>query len=45
MLQPLLTMLVFSHFFGRLARMLGRVPYPVFSIGRFAPLELFANSL
>src|SRR4030095_10469693 len=45
-LQPLLTMVVFSIFFGRLARVAsGRVPYPVFAYAGLVPWGLFANGL
>ena len=45
-LQPLLTMVVFSLFFGRLARMPSDgVPYPVFSFAALVPWTFFANGL
>jgi lipopolysaccharide transport system permease protein len=45
-LQPLLTMVVFSLFFGRLARLPSDgVPYPVFSFAALVPWTLFANGL
>jgi lipopolysaccharide transport system permease protein len=46
LLQPLFTMLVFSLFFGRLAKMPSDgIPYPVFSIVGLAPWTFFANAL
>ena len=45
-LQPLLTMLVFSLFFGALAKMPSDgVPYPVFCFAALAPWTFFANGL
>jgi lipopolysaccharide transport system permease protein len=45
-LQPTLTMIVFSVFFGRLARMPSDgVPYPVFAFCALLPWQLFAFSL
>lgn len=45
-LQPLLTMLVFSVFFGRLAKIPSDgVPYPVFAYTALLPWQLFAYSL
>lgn len=45
-LQPLLTMIVFSVFFGRLAGLPSDgVPYPVFAYCALLPWQLFANSL
>ena len=45
-LQPLLTMLVFSLFFGRLAHMPSEgVPYPVFTLAALVPWTFFANGL
>jgi lipopolysaccharide transport system permease protein len=45
-LQPLLTMLVFSLFFGRLARMPSDgVPYPVFSLAALVPWTFFSYGL
>lgn len=45
-LQPLLTMLVFSLFFGRLARMPSDgVPYPVFALAALVPWTFFSNGL
>jgi lipopolysaccharide transport system permease protein len=45
-LQPLLTMAVFSVIFGRLAR-LGSdgLPYPVFALAALVPWSYFANAL
>jgi homopolymeric O-antigen transport system permease protein len=46
LLQPLATMIVFSLFFGRLARMPSDgIPYPVFSYAALAPWMFFANAL
>jgi lipopolysaccharide transport system permease protein len=45
-LQPTLTMLVFSIFFGRLAKMPSDgVPYPVFVFAALLPWQLFAFAL
>ncbi len=45
-LQPLLTMLVFTLFFGRLAKMPSDgVPYPLFAYAALLPWQLFAYSL
>jgi len=45
-LQPLLATLVFSIFFGRLARMPSDgVPYPVFAYVALVPWQYFANAL
>lgn len=47
-IQPLLTMLVFSIFFGRLAGLeqeTGGIPYPVFVYAGLLPWQLFANIL
>lgn len=45
-LQPLMTMLVFSAFFGRLAKVPSDgVPYPVFAYCALVPWQLFSNSL
>jgi lipopolysaccharide transport system permease protein len=45
-LQPLLTMLVFSVIFGKLAKLPSDgVPYPVFSFVALLPWQLFAGSL
>ena len=45
-LQPILTMVVFSVVFGRLAKMPSDgLPYPVFSFAALVPWGLFATSL
>ncbi|HEY0384901.1 MAG TPA: ABC transporter permease, partial [Pyrinomonadaceae bacterium] len=45
-LQPLLTMLIFALFFGRLARMPSdNVPYPLFAFAALVPWTFFANGL
>src|ERR1700759_4227206 len=45
-LQPLFTMLIFSMFFGRLAKMPSdNVPYPVFAFAALVPWMFFANAL
>lgn len=45
-LQPVLTMVVFSIFFGRLASVPSNgVPYPVFSLCALLPWQLFAYAL
>ncbi|HEX7980802.1 MAG TPA: ABC transporter permease [Gemmatimonadaceae bacterium] len=45
-LQPLLTMVVFSIFFGKLARMPSDgVPYPLFAYTALVPWTFFANGL
>jgi lipopolysaccharide transport system permease protein len=45
-LQPLLTMAVFSLFFGRLAKIPSdAVPYPVFALAGLVPWMFFANGL
>ncbi|HEX9426254.1 MAG TPA: ABC transporter permease, partial [Candidatus Polarisedimenticolia bacterium] len=45
-LQPVLTMLVFSLVFGRLARMpTGGIPYPIFAFAALLPWQLFAHAL
>lgn len=45
-LQPLLTMFVFSLFFGRLARMASDgLPYPVFNLAGLVPWTFFAFGL
>lgn len=45
-LQPVLTMLVFSLVFGRLARIpSGGVPYPIFAFAALLPWQLFAHAL
>ena len=45
-LQPLLTMAVFSVFFGKLGKMPSDgLPYPVFTFCALLPWQLFANAL
>jgi lipopolysaccharide transport system permease protein len=45
-IQPLFTMLIFSLFFGRLAKMPSDgIPYPVFSLTALIPWTFFANGL
>jgi lipopolysaccharide transport system permease protein len=45
-LQPVLTMLVFSVFFGRLAKVPSDgIPYPVFAYAALLPWQLFAYAL
>ncbi len=45
-MQPFLTMVVFSLFFGRLARIPSDgVPYPIFSYAALIPWTFFANGL
>ena len=45
-LQPLMTMVVFSLFFGRLAKMPSDgVPYPLFSYAALVPWTLFASGV
>jgi lipopolysaccharide transport system permease protein len=45
-LQPLLTTVVFSLFFGRLANIPSQgVPYPVFSFAALVPWTFFSNSV
>jgi len=45
-LQPLLTMLVFSIFFGRLAKIPSDgIPYPLFSLAALVPWSFFASGL
>ncbi len=45
-LQPLLTMLVFSLFFGKLAKVPSEgVPYPVFTLAALVPWTFFSNGL
>lgn len=45
-IQPLLTMVVFSVFFGYLARMPSDgIPYPIFSFTALVPWTFFANGL
>ncbi len=45
-LQPLLTMVIFSIFFGRLAKMPSDgAPYPLFSLAALVPWTFFSNAL
>jgi lipopolysaccharide transport system permease protein len=45
-LQPLLTMLIFSVFFGRLAKIPSDgIPYPLFAFAALVPWTFFANGL
>jgi lipopolysaccharide transport system permease protein len=45
-IQPVFTMLVFSLFFGRLAKMPSDgIPYPIFSYAALVPWTFFANGL
>lgn len=45
-LQPVLTMAVFSLFFGRLAKVPSDgIPYPIFSFAALVPWTFFANGL
>src|SRR5436853_4061964 len=45
-IQPFLTMVVFSLFFGHLAKMpLDGIPYPIFSFAALVPWSFFANGL
>jgi lipopolysaccharide transport system permease protein len=45
-IQPLLTMLVFSLFFGRLAKVPSDgIPYPIFSFAALVPWTFFATGL
>jgi lipopolysaccharide transport system permease protein len=45
-LQPVLTMIVFSIFFGRLAKLPSDgIPYPLFSFGALLPWNLFSTGL
>lgn len=45
-IQPLMTMLVFSVFFGKLAKVPSdNVPYPIFSFAALVPWTFFSNSL
>jgi len=45
-LRPFLTMVVFSIFFGRLAKMPSdNIPYPIFTFTALLPWELFATAL
>ena len=45
-IQPLMTMVVFSVFFGKLAKIPSDgVPYPIFAFTGLLPWQLFANAL
>lgn len=45
-IQPFFTMLVFSLFFGRLAKIPSdNIPYPIFSFAALVPWTFFANGL
>ena len=45
-LQPLLTMVIFSIFFGRLAHIPSEgIPYPIFAFSALVPWMYFANTL
>ena len=45
-IQPLMTMIVFSIFFGKLGKMSSDgVPYPIFSFAALVPWTLFATGL
>jgi lipopolysaccharide transport system permease protein len=45
-IQPLLTMFIFSLFFGRLAKIPSdSLPYPIFSYAALVPWTFFANAL
>ncbi len=45
-LQPFLTMIIFSIFFGRLAKLPSNgIPYPVFTYCTLLPWQLFTNAL
>jgi lipopolysaccharide transport system permease protein len=47
-IQPLITMLIFTLFFGRLAGLSGRtgnVPYPIFAFAGLLPWTYFANAI
>ena len=45
-IQPLLTMLIFSFIFGRVARIDSQgVPYPVFALAALLPWTFFANAI
>ena len=45
-IQPFMTMVVFTIFFGRLAKVpSGDLPYPIFSYTALLPWELFAKAL
>src|SRR5437667_1818344 len=45
-IQPVTTMLIFSLFFGRLAKMPSDgVPYPLFNLAALVPWSLFSSGL
>ncbi len=45
-IQPLLTMLIFSLFFGKLAKVPSdRIPYPLFCLAGLVPWTFFSNGL
>lgn len=45
-IQPLLTMLIFTVIFGKLAKLPSEdVPYPVFTMAALLPWQLFSNAL
>jgi len=45
-IQPLMLMLIFTFFFGRLAGIKsGDVPYPIFAYGGLLPWVFFANAV
>lgn len=45
-IQPVMTMVVFSLFFGKLAKMASEgIPYPIFSFAAILPWNYFAQSL
>jgi lipopolysaccharide transport system permease protein len=45
-IQPVMTMLVFSLFFGKLGKMASdNVPYPIFTFAALVPWTLFSNGL
>jgi len=45
-IQPLFTMLIFSLFFGRLAKVPSdSVPYPIFAFAALVPWQFFANGV
>jgi lipopolysaccharide transport system permease protein len=45
-IQPVMTMIVFSIFFGKLAKMASDgIPYPIFSFAALVPWTLFSNGL
>jgi lipopolysaccharide transport system permease protein len=45
-IQPVLTMVIFSIFFGRLAKIPSdEIPYPIFSFAALVPWTFFANTI